>query len=326
MLYEFIDINRDEIITKCRAKVAARLIPPPTELEINHGVPQFLDQLVEALRHQEMPMPQIGRTAALHGHELLQRGYTVGQVVHDYGDVCQSITELAFQPDAPIDADEFRTLNRCLDDAIADAVTAYASDGKDSATREENERGSVQLGLLVHELRNLLQTATFASEALLTGSVGLSGNTAAVLRRSLTGLKSLMDRSIADIRQAHGIQHPEIFAVPTFVEQLAAAAMLGAQRRKITLSVMLSEKDTEIFGDPQNLAAAINNLLQNAVKFTREGTTVTLRTVTSRDRVLIEVQDECGGLPAGTSAELVHPFQQRGAGRCRTGLGVTHRP
>ena len=32
--------------------------------------------------------------AILHGHDLPLQGLTVGQVVHDYGDVCQSITEL----------------------------------------------------------------------------------------------------------------------------------------------------------------------------------------------------------------------------------------
>lgn len=51
MLHEFIAINREEIITRCRAKVATRSVPPPTAAEIDHGVPVFLDQLVALLRH-----------------------------------------------------------------------------------------------------------------------------------------------------------------------------------------------------------------------------------------------------------------------------------
>ena len=50
MLHEFIEIHRDEIIPRCRAKVATRSVPPPTEAELDHGVPLFLDQLVDALR------------------------------------------------------------------------------------------------------------------------------------------------------------------------------------------------------------------------------------------------------------------------------------
>ena len=110
-LYQFIATHRDEIICRCRAKVATRSIPPPTEAEINHGVPLFLDQLVSALRLGLTCNPEIGPSAVQHGHDLLRRGFTVSQVVHDYGDVCQSITELAVELGAPISTDDFRTLN-----------------------------------------------------------------------------------------------------------------------------------------------------------------------------------------------------------------------
>jgi signal transduction histidine kinase len=323
VLHEFISMNRTEIIDRCRAKVAARLIPTPTESEINHGVPLFLDQVVEALRHQEMPTPQIGRSAALHGQDLLKRGFTVGQVVHDYGDICQSITEIAIETNAPINSDEFRTLNACLDDAIADAVTAYGTDRDDSTLAGENARGSARLGFFVHELRNLLQTATFASEALLKGNVGLAGSTAAVLRRSLTGLRSLIDSSVEQVRQTSGVQHPQIISVSKFIDELAASAALQAVNREVSVRVIV-EDEGEVLADPQNLAAAINNLLQNAIKFTHHGSTVTLRSVGSVDRVLIEVQDECGGLPDGKSAELFHPFEQRGSDRSGLGLGLAY--
>ena len=102
LLHEFIAVNRAEIIRRCRAKVAARSMPPPTDREIDHGVPVFLDQLVNALRLGLSTSPEIGWTALQHGHDLLLQGFTVSQVVHDYGDVCQAITELAVQTDAPI--------------------------------------------------------------------------------------------------------------------------------------------------------------------------------------------------------------------------------
>ena len=63
--------------------------------------------------------------AALHAGDLLKQGFTVGQVVHDYGDVCQSVTELAEELGVEIATSEFHTLNRCLDNVTADAVTEY---------------------------------------------------------------------------------------------------------------------------------------------------------------------------------------------------------
>src|SRR5918993_4810327 len=92
VLHELIAVNREEIIRRCRAKVATRSVPPPTAAEIDHGVPVFLEQLRDALRLGQITSPEIGRRAIKHGHDLLLQGFTVSQVVHDYGDVCQAIS------------------------------------------------------------------------------------------------------------------------------------------------------------------------------------------------------------------------------------------
>jgi signal transduction histidine kinase len=63
-------------------------------------------------------------------------------------------------------------------------------------------------------------------------------------------------------------------------------------------------------------------LLQNAFKFTRPRTAVTLRARATTDRVLIEIEDECGGLPEGSVTELFQPFEQRGSDRTGLGLGL----
>jgi signal transduction histidine kinase len=70
------------------------------------------------------------------------------------------------------------------------------------------------------------------------------------------------------------------------------------------------------------LAAVIGNLLQNAFKFTRPHTGVTLRVGASVERVLIEIEDECGGLPGANPDDLFRPFEQRSADRTGLGLGL----
>ena len=64
------------------------------------------------------------------------------------------------------------------------------------------------------------------------------------------------------------------------------------------------------------------NLLQNAFKFTRTGGHVSLKSFSSADRVLIEVEDECGGLPPGDAEDLFQLFEQRGGDRSGLGLGL----
>jgi hypothetical protein len=112
MLHEFLTANRGALIERCRAKVSARRAPLATPAELEHGIPIFLDQLTGMLkRDTASPSPaaevRIHDDATLHGGELLRHEFTIDQVVHDYGDLCQSITELATERAAPITVHEF---------------------------------------------------------------------------------------------------------------------------------------------------------------------------------------------------------------------------
>ena len=322
MLNEFITLNREEIITRCRAKVAARSMPLPTESEINHGVPMFLDQLVGALQSGSIADPAIDRTASQHGHDLLLQGLTVSQVVHDYGDVCQSVTELAMETNAPISTDDFRTLNRCLDQAIASAVTMYAQESQRERADRAVDREQDRLAFLIHELRNLVNTSVIAFDVLKSGNVGVAGSTGAVLGRSLAGLRELIARSLDEVRLTRAITNRRPMLVAKFIEDVGAAATLEARTRGVTLVLPAGvPEDVTINGDQPVLAAVVSNLLQNAFKFTAPGTTVTLRVSAVEQRVLIEVEDECGGLPGlGEVKDGPASFEQRGSDR--TGLGI----
>lgn len=186
-LHEFVLANRDELIGRCREKVRQRSGPPATDQEIDHGVPLFLDQLVKELRHGPSATLAIAADAAREGHDLLVQGFTIGQVVHGYGDVCQSVTDLAVELAAPISTEDFRTLNRCLDDAIAGAVTQFARE-QDAGRAGESR-----------QLEHLANAAITAFEVLQTGNVGVGGSTGAVLSRSLLAIRAaLVKRQLAE--------------------------------------------------------------------------------------------------------------------------------
>ena len=322
MLNDFITFNREEIITRCRARVGGRSIPPPTESEINHGVPMFLDQLVDALKSGTNGDGAIEGTAGQHGHDLLVQGLTLSQVVHDYGDICQTITELAMETNAPISTDDFRTLNHCLDEAIASAVTIYSDESQRANADATKNREQERLAFLVHELRNLVNTAVVAFEILKSGNVGVTGSTGAVLDRSLSGLRELIARSLDEVRLTKAVENRKPVPVATFIQEVSAGAALEANVRGINLIVAShATADVTIDVDQQVLAAVVGNLLQNAFKFTRPRTTVTLQVSVTATRVLIQVQDECGGLPGVTEGmEVPASFDQQASDR--TGLGI----
>jgi hypothetical protein len=222
MLYEFLRDHRSDLIDRCRFKVAQRSSPAASEAELQYGVPLVLDQLFDALVHEEgSPTPQedsvyghspstpdaleAGRTAALHGGALFKLGYTVDQVVHDYGDVCQAITELATELEAPVTVDEFHTFNRMLDNSIATAVSEYVRLQHASNVEEGPRILHDRLGTLADEQRVLLDTALRALDALKTGNIGPRGATGTVLEDSLLKLRDLVDRGLPAIRIASGM-------------------------------------------------------------------------------------------------------------------------
>jgi signal transduction histidine kinase len=377
---------------------------------MENGIPLFLTQLAETLRLENTEAPYsataIGSSATLHGRDLLALGFTVSQVVHDYGDVCQAVTELAVEREAEISAEEFNTLNRCLDNAIAEAVTEYgrlqteaaiesgrlqmesvtesgrlrtkaAAESGRLETAAATESGRVEtaaatesgrvdteaatehgrlrtnaatesgrletaaatqlgrlqqatsareeverLGYLAHELRNKLHTALLSFQALRSGKVGIGGSTGAALGRSLAGLRDLIDRSLAEVRLEAGMDRRERVSLPVFMEEVSVAANLHAEHRDIQLTVERVDPALAVNGDPQLLASAVMNLLQNAFKYTPAHGRVTLRTQADNARVLIEVQDECGGLAHNESEkEMFRSFGDRRKDD-RSGLGL----
>lgn len=153
MMHEFLSNNRDDLIERCRTKVAHRPSRDATAQQLQTGVPLFLDQLIQTLRFEQTAEPmdsrkisgpaggrssfsEIGNAASKHGGQLLELDFSVDQVVHDYGDLCQAIIDLAFECDAPFHADEFRTLDRCLANAIPDAVAEFSYQ-RDSVTTDK---------------------------------------------------------------------------------------------------------------------------------------------------------------------------------------------
>lgn len=320
MLYEFIAMHRDEIIWRTRDRLRARPWPLVSTMENEHGVPLFLTQLTETLRLESTAQPfaseAIGATASRHGAELLSAGFTLAQVVHDYGDICQAVTEVAVEHMAPITVEEFHTLNRCLDTAIAEAVTEHSRLSSQRRSEEEVER----LGQAAHELRDLLNGALLAFTALKRGTVGINGSTGAVLGRSLTGIRDLIDRTLSEVRLAAGNRRRERLTVNELVDEIAATGALHSEDQRIRFVVTPVEPNLAVEGDPQLLASAVMNLLQNAFKNTPERGEVTLRAYAQGQRLLLEIEDQCGGI-LEAKKDLFQPFGER-RGNNRSGLGL----
>jgi signal transduction histidine kinase len=320
MLHGFIAANRHAILARTRERVAQRSWPSVSTHELENGVPLFLTQLSETLRLEasESPFPTgaIRSAAGRHGEELSHAGFTVAQVVQDYGDICEAITEVALEQQVPITVEEFRTLHRSVDNAISGAVTEHTRLLVESRSADEVER----LGHAAHELRDILNTALLAFHTLKRGTVSITGDAGAILGRSLMNLQDTIYRTLSEVRLAAGNQRQERVPVGALLDEAGATGALHSEYRHIGFVVEPVDPSLTIEVDPQLVMSAVMNLLHNAFKYTRTGGHVHLRAYAHEERVRIEVEDECGGMPEHKT-ELFRPFGDRRA-TDRSGLGL----
>lgn len=215
MLYEFLKANRAKLIAMCASKAGLR--KPAAVPDTDHGIPMFMDQLIETFRIEQTPAAlarqaagprgrpslvlvptDIASAASSHGAAMRHSGLTVDQVVRGYGDLCQALTELAMERDAPISVDEFHTFNRCLDDAIADAVTAYSRELPE-APRDAMAEFSLAASA---EMRGLVDAAIMSFTVIRAGQVGLTGTTSSIHEDCLVRLREILRSVPLPVRTA----------------------------------------------------------------------------------------------------------------------------
>jgi signal transduction histidine kinase len=339
-MHAFLKDNRDALIARCKLKVSQRPQRAATRAQLANGVPMFLDQLTRTLEAEEAGEPaqslrisgvaerdtstfsEIGVSATAHGKELLKLGFSVDQVVYDYGDISQALAELAHERHEPFTTDEFRILNSCVDHAIAYAVMAFSSERDAAVVRQQHADAHERVGFLVHELRNALGTATLAASALELGNMTLSGATGAVLKRSLAALNTLITRSLGEVRSDTQAERAP-FPVAALVWDAEQTAQLDASARGCTLLVPAVDTHMMVRANRELLQAALGNLIQNALKFTHAHSAVTVHARAVGDRVLIEVEDHCGGLPPGGAERMFDSFNQRNDDKSGLGIGLS---
>jgi signal transduction histidine kinase len=331
MLYKFLIAERSSILALCANKLAILADFRTSSVEMEIGLPLFYDELIEVLKKDEENQgshsDQIDLNKNIHtesairrGKESLRLGYTISQVVHGYGALCQAVTEyVGEQSGEPVYIREFNRLNFCLDVAIAEAVTEFSRLERESVSKDELKR----LGFLSHEMRNSLNVATIAHRMIKSGRVGLGGNTNKVMEDAHERMREIIDRSLSEVRlQGEPVVDLQRCRVYHLISEVKITAQYAADEKAIVLDGEVS-KDLEILADPHLITSALSNLIQNAIKFTKPELTVWIRASAQSGRIIIEVEDECGGLPKEKIEELFSPYSQKSGDKTGLGLGLT---
>lgn len=183
-----------------------------------------------------------------------------------------------------------------------------------------------------HELRNPVATVQAAAETL----AGLSEDDADADRRRLadtivrhaermgTLVRDLLD--LARIEAGQYTLRMDDHALAPVLSEALAAHEDRARAKEVTLTLHVDASATHARCDPAALGTVLANLLDNAVKYTRPGDRIELRTRPAADGVEIDVADTGPGIADDHLPRLFERFYRVDAGRSRelggTGLGL----
>jgi signal transduction histidine kinase len=315
-LSTLISQHKHQVISRWSRKVVDRLgLEAAHRPQLINALPDFLDELVECI--DEPPESWChSEGAASHGRHRVEMGLDIGALAEEFSMVTEAILEEASSRQVAITPQDAAALTRLVGRGTAESVRAYAR----LRDRQLAQEAARHFSFIAHELRTPLHTARLVVH-LLANDTGDRPRLLERLQQAHDQLVDLVDNSLVEAR-LQGERKIQLTVQHTHElmrEGIANVSML-AVRRNIELT--LEGDDLEIVVDRKVMVSALTNLLVNGVKFSREGGIVTIRSRSAEDRVLIEVDDGCGGLPEDLPSRLFQPFVQASSDRSGFGLGL----
>jgi signal transduction histidine kinase len=188
--------------------------------------------------------------------------------------------------------------------------------------REELQR------VLAHDLRNPINTIAMATSSLSHSSeLGQTEDRLLeMIRRSTTRMNRLIQDLIdTEVIERHGQlplnanEHP----AQSLAEEVCELTRIQAQSKTVDVHCDIQGNAT-IHADRDRLLQVLGNLIDNAIKFTPEGGTITVRSEARPDEVRFSVSDTGPGIPASDRDRIFEPYWQAPAtAHLGTGLGLS---
>jgi signal transduction histidine kinase len=174
-----------------------------------------------------------------------------------------------------------------------------------------------------HQLRTPLTGLKLRLESI-RAEGGAAGESAAKAEAELDRLEEL----VGDLLELARASTSSGTAITVDLAEVASAAVdrwsapAAEGRREIALG---AREPVQVFADPGDLAHAVDNLIENALRYPPPGTRVTVETAVSDGRATLVVADDGPGIPAEERTRVFERFYRGSTGRQSgpgTGLGL----
>jgi signal transduction histidine kinase len=295
-----------------------------TATDLRNAVGEYVRRLAQALRGGESI--ESGGTSAWaevareHALTRVRLGFDVGQLVREFILLRRVLFQVAREEHVIADDLQGERLADLIDAGIATAVKTYTESRDHAARRMHAEH----IGFLTHELRNPLATATLTTGRLRKKPelVAEESETLNMLDRSLARLRADIDAMLLTQRlDAHEVEcRPIDTRLGPIIADATRAAELEASQKGLAFSAHY-DPDVELHIDPGLTTSALQNVVDNAVKFTDRGS-VELVVDNLPDKALVHVYDNCDGLSGEEIKTIFEPFKRAHPGKAGSGLGL----
>jgi two-component system, sensor histidine kinase and response regulator len=162
-----------------------------------------------------------------------------------------------------------------------------------------------------HELRTPLTSAMLIAELIHEGGTQEELEEYwRTLRSELNRQKILIDRLLIAGRLESGmmtLEHAPMELIPVLEESIMAVKAI-ADKRRVALDLKTERRPIFILGDKSGLQQVFINLINNAAKFSPEGSSVTINVTEAEDEVRVSISDQGLGIPPEALQHLFERF------------------
>ena len=184
------------------------------------------------------------------------------------------------------------------------------------------------LSVTSHELRTPMSVIKGYIQMMLKGNLGTISNEQKKALEIVLRNSNQLDTLIQDILDISRLESgtmkfiPERTNVKNMLEQTIETMQSIADTKNIKISISLEENTPDLIIDQERVKQVIVNLLNNAIKFSYEGSIITIFVRKTADYVLFEIQDFGRGIPKDKQDKIFEIFYQVDSERDRKFGGV----
>ncbi len=208
------------------------------------------------------------------------------------------------------------------------AVLEEAFNHMAASLQDAQSRRSALTADIAHELRTPLSVQRVNLEAMLDGIYPLDTNNL----EKVLAQNSLLTRLVQDLRTLTLADAGELrlektqIQISDLVERLAARFQPQADRKEIRIFTTNPIEPLRVQADPQRLEQILGNLLDNALRYTPHGKTITMSVSREKGYAVVRVHDSGPGIPEEAQPYVFERFYRPDKGRAReeggSGLGL----